>query len=351
MHSALTSAQADVNRTPDDADAHMRLAVQYHRVGRLDDAAQQAEIAAGLKPRESSALLVLADIQQHARHYDAAMRAYKTTIVRQPDNLQATVGLSYLYIMFGWPQEANSVLEPAVHANPRNPQLKVALALAYSQQSRYDAAERLLQQARQIAPQDAVLWTPLVHLYNTNHRYTDAVAVGHEALLLSPQNVALTNEVGQSYYHLNAYQEALQSFDRALALSPEDISAHYYRGLCYQRQNQTEKAIEALEFVIRNQPDFEETRHILGILYMRSHRTEEGRRLLAEAKSANIKAQKHIRAGYLVASQPHNADAHWQMAHIYLEESDNQRARVELAKTIEMDPHQEQARALLERMP
>lgn len=350
LRGALTKAQEDVVRSPGDADAHVRLAAQYHSVGRLEDAAQQAEIASGLQPRNSAPLLMLADIQQHARRYTAAIRAYRAALVRQPDSLQATVGLSYLYIMFGWPQEAEAALEPAIRANPQNPQTKVALALAYSQQSHYKEAERLLQQARQLAPQNAALWTPLVHLYNENHRFAEAIAVGRDALALTPQNVALMNEIGQSHYHLNAYPEALQAFARALALSPDDISAHYYQGLCFQRQNQPERAIAELEFVLRHQPSFEQTRQILGILYMRSHRVVEGQRLLAEAKTAATTSQKHIRAGYLVAGQPRSAAAHWQMAQIYLEESDNPRAVVELDKTLELDPHQEQARSLLERL-
>jgi tetratricopeptide (TPR) repeat protein len=350
LRGALVKAQEDVAHSPGDAGAHMQLAAQYHSVGRLEDAAQQAEIAAGLSPQDIAPLLMLADIQQHAHHFDAAIRAYKTTLVRQPGNLQASVGLSYLYVLLGWPQEADAVLEPVVRANPQNPQAKVALALSYVQQSHDKEAERLLREARQLAPQDAALWTPLVHLYNIDHRYADAVSVGRDALLLLPQNVALMDGVGQSYYHLNSYSDALQMFDRALSLSPDDIDAHYYRGLCYQKQKQREKAIEELETVLHKGQDFEQTRQILGTLYMQSHRDTEGQRLLAEAKSANLKAQERTHATYLVANQPRSAAAHWQMAQIYVQDGDRNRAIVELEKTLELDPNQEKARSLRDRL-
>lgn len=350
LRGALTRAQEEVTRSPRDAEAHLRLAAQYHSAGRLNEAAQQAEIAVGLQPQDSAALLMLADIQQHARRYDSAVRAYKTTLARQPGNLQAGVGLSYLYMMFGWPQEADALLEPAIRLNPRNPHLKVAQALAYSQENRFTEAERLLQEARRIAPEDAALWTPLVHLYNSNHRYAQAAEVGREALMLTPRNTALLDELAQSYYYLGAEQDASQMFDRALAVSPEDVGAHYYRGLWRQRQNQPEKAIEALEFVLHRQPGFEKTRQVLGVLYMHAHRTAEGERLLAEAKRDGVKLQKRARAGYLVAGHPRSAAAHWQMAQIYSEENDRPHAVVELAQTLALEPRHAEARRLLERL-
>ena len=350
LHNSLAKAQEEVTRSPGDVQAHMALAAQYHTLGRLEDAAQQAEIAVGLSPQEIAPLLLLADVQQHARHYAAAIRAYKMTLVRQSGNLQASVGLSYLYVMFGWPQDAVTLLEPVVQANPQNPQVKVALALAYVQQSNYKEVERLLLEARHLAPQEAALWTPLVHLYNLNKRYVEAAAVGRDALALLPENVPLIVETGQSYYHLNAYEDALRMLDRALTLSPDDPGAHYYRGLCYQKQNRPEKAIEDMEAVLRHNPNFEQTRQILGTLYIHRSRSAEGERLLAEVKSANDTAQTRAHIAYVVSNQPRSAAAHWQMAQTYLREKDSNRALVELDKTLELDPSREEARSLRDRL-
>src|ERR1041384_2156432 len=83
---------------------------------------------------------------------------------------------------FGWPLEAEALLQPAVRAAPDNLYLKVGLALAYLQHENYDAADRLLQEVRSKAPEDTNLWGPLLPLYNKSHRYRDAINVADDIL-------------------------------------------------------------------------------------------------------------------------------------------------------------------------
>src|SRR5438105_1174991 len=199
---ALEEARARVERHPQDAAAQLDLAERCSEAGQLDEGVRHARLAAQLWPHDPDPLLLLADLQLRARRYVAAVDAYKTALSIAPGNQRALTGLAFLYVSFGWPADAEALLEPAVRAAPTNPYLKVALAAAYTQQQEWGAAERLLLQARRLAPDRVELWSPLADLYNQSRRERDAVTVARDGLARRPGDPHLLDELGQAYYHL-----------------------------------------------------------------------------------------------------------------------------------------------------
>ena len=345
--SALRNAAAEVERHPTDARAQMQLAQTYADAGRLNEAEARAEIAAGLQPASPEPLLVLADIEQRQRRYDAAMRTFRAALAIAPSDSRARVGLTYLMISFGWPLEAEALLKPAVAETPGDPYLKAALALAYVQHDNYKEAERLLQEAKRIAPDNAALWCPLVSVYNDMRRYDQAIRTARFAMIRLPYNAAIVDELGKAYYASNDDGQAEAAFRQALAIQQDDLTAHYYLGLICQRTARIPDAVAELETVLRRDPDFKQTRKVLSQCYLRVKRTDDARKLLREADAAQARGQKHQRAGLLVAGRPTDPTAHWQMATLYYDEHNNGRALVEVRRTLELDPGHQAAKKML----
>ncbi len=344
---SLRAARDEVERNPSDVNAQIRLAQRYAEAGRLDEAETRAQIAVGLQPKALEPLLVLADVEQRARHYDAAIRAYKSALALSPADARSRIGLAYLWISFGWPQDAEALLEPSVAETPQNPYLKVALALAFVQHGDYSAAENLLQEIRRLAPEEATLWSPLVHVYNEMKRYDQAVIVARDSIARLPNDAPIVSEMGKSYYYLNDYSQAETTFRRALAIRPDDLTAHYYLALTYKRIGRLPAAVTELETVLQRNPDFEQTRQILGTLYLSTNRATEGRKLIQQTQTMQAHSQRHQRMGMLVSQKPNDPQAHWQMAAVYWDERNNGRALVEVRKTLELDPNHEAARDML----
>jgi tetratricopeptide (TPR) repeat protein len=344
---SLQAVTAQVERNPADASAQLQLAQAYAGLGRLDDAEARAQVAVGLERTNPEPLLVLADIEQRLRHYDAAMRAYTAAMAIDPGDARARVGLAYLMISFGWPLEAEALLKPAVAATPGNPYLKAALALAYVQHGDYKDAESLLLEARRIEPDNVTLWSPLVHVYNEMKRYDQAIAVGSSIIARSPKEFAVVDEIGKAYYNLNDDPHAEAAFHQALGIRPDDLTAHYFLGLLYGRTGRDADGIKELETVLAANPDFEQTRKVLARYYARANRTDDAKRLSEEAAKAEALGQKHQRAGLLVAGKPNDPAAHWQMATVYRDEHNNGRALVEVRKTLQLQPDNQAARSLL----
>jgi tetratricopeptide (TPR) repeat protein len=347
LRQALDAARTQAASHPDSAPAQLELAMRLSETGQLDEAARHARVAARLQPHDPEPLLLLADIEHRARRYDAAVDAYKAALAIAPGNQRALTGLAFLYVAFGWPFDAEALLQPAVRAAPQNTYLKVALAAAYTQQQNWDAAERLLLEARHLAPDEVTLWSPLAHLYNQTHRERDAVAVAREALARRPGDTQMLNELGEAYYQLHDLPNAMAAFRQTVAVQPDDVTAHYDLGLCYQRLNQPEEAIRELEDVRRRDADFAQTRLLLGRLYLRDGRAAEGRRLLDESRRVEAREHRQARAGLLVSIHPRSAAAHWQMALIYREQGNRGRMIVEARKVLELDPHHAAARRML----
>jgi tetratricopeptide (TPR) repeat protein len=345
---ALDDARARVERDPRDGQARLELATRLSEAGQIDEAARHAQAAADLLPRDPAPLLIRADIDRRARRYVEAVDAYRGALARAPSHQQALTGLALLYVSFGWPREAEALLEPAIRAAPQNPYLKVTLAAAYSQHESYGDAEKLLIEVRRLVPEDVSLWSPLANLYMAMRRERDVVAVAQDVLAQSPGDVAMLNELGQAYYQLHEIPQAQAALRQVLDKDPENVPAHYYLALCARSLHQPDAAIRELESVLRRDPGYEQTRLFLGRLYLASNRTAEGRQLLAAFQSEQTHALARSRAMLRVANQPRDADAHRRLARLYREQGDRPHMRVELRKVLELAPADAEARRMLE---
>lgn len=344
---ALQAAREAVVHAPASYMAHLEMAKVLKGMGRLPEAAREAQAAVRLAPDNADALLVQADIAQLGRDFIGAMAAYRACLRYHPHEPAALARLGYLYTSFAWTDEARALLEPAVRAMPQNPRLKVALALVYLQSADIRRTETLLRDARRLAPDDATIWTPLIQVYTKSRRYKEAEAIALSALQQRPDDPLLYAGLGQVYYLSGSMAQADAILHQALAREPDNVAAHYYLALVHQAANQPADALRELETVLRLNPDFEQTRLLLGQAYLQSGRGQEGRALLTAFHVQQTVNQVKVRALQRVASNPRDPERHWQMALAYQGEDNLPRMAAELDKTLSLDPTHARARRLL----
>ena len=90
--------------------------------------------------------------------------------------------------------------------------------------------------------------------------------------------------------------------------------------------------------------DYADTQLLLGQLYLRVNRVEDGRALLSKYKIAQALGEKAKHVGYLLSNRTNLPDAHFQMAQSYISMGDTAHAKLELHRTLELNPKQETAK-------
>ncbi|MBX3268848.1 MAG: hypothetical protein KF729_01220 [Sandaracinaceae bacterium] len=78
-------ARLALQRAPEDARAHLRLAAALHRLGQHAEAIERASRSVALDPRHGPSHLLLGDLQRARRRPALARRAYQTCVEQVPD--------------------------------------------------------------------------------------------------------------------------------------------------------------------------------------------------------------------------------------------------------------------------
>jgi predicted Zn-dependent protease len=346
----LDAARAAVANSPNDLSANMTLAGALVAAGKSDDALGYVRRCAEREPANVQVKLALADIYERLRrHYDA-MKTYREILALAPDTGVAINRLSWLYISYGWTTDARSVLEPAVRANPDDPHLAVELALTYLQTHDFQRCEQLLLKIRNEHPNEPELWRPLADLYMKRALFPKAIGVVRDALKLRPADPALTHSLADALFESGDIAGAQSVWQAILASDPNDLPALYGVAECYRKFGKVPEAVKELETVTRLSPGYQDSKMMLGQLLLRSGRAAEGGKLLRDYQEEHARSREYARVSLLLASKPHDPEAHFEMAGLYVAAGNPERAVVELHRVLDLDPKHDGARKLLARL-
>jgi len=180
---------------PDDPLCWHNLAITFHALGRLDEAAEQYERAITLKPDYAEAHNNLGNIYRDRGKFSVALLHLKQAVEINPDRAQAHYNLGIALVGQGSLREAED-------------EYKQALALQ---------------------PDFSDAHNNLGSLLLAQGRNEAATAHFRQAITFQPDHVEAHNNLGNALKDLGNFDEALAHYDRALALQPERAEVHYNR--------------------------------------------------------------------------------------------------------------------------
>ncbi len=108
---AIAALEELCRRAPEDPDVRYRLSVQYHAVGRLDDAIALAQDAADREPRFYSAQELLARLLYEKGDYAAAVSAARAALASDPANQTAAKTLADALVFLGQGEQAQRAVD------------------------------------------------------------------------------------------------------------------------------------------------------------------------------------------------------------------------------------------------
>jgi predicted Zn-dependent protease len=180
---------------------------------------------------------------------DAAEKAYRRVLARDPKSAPANAGLAHILIVRKQYPEAETFLRAALNQAPDDPALTAQLATVLAAQDKAEALP-LIQKLHDSHPADAAITLMLAEVLA---EAGDAVGSDHlyiGLLAKSPADPALLIGHGQNLIHQLKYADAFSVFDKATQLEP--ANADGWSGLAYAASHTNQPAVTLHALTMRS---------------------------------------------------------------------------------------------------
>jgi predicted TPR repeat methyltransferase len=211
-------------------DQAMAIAVQLHRTGHLDDAAELYRQILEQKPEYGPAL-----------HYSGVLAHQQ-----------------------GRSDEAVARLERSLEIDPDQADCYSNLCIVLREQGKLDEAVDACRHALAIDPAHANAQSNLGGLLRAQGHVADAEAAYRAAIALNPDHVDAYTNLGNLLNAQKRTREAVECFCKAITLNPAHAESRRLLGLAYCTLGEIDKAVEVFERWVEEEPENPVPRHMLA---------------------------------------------------------------------------------------
>jgi tetratricopeptide (TPR) repeat protein len=288
---ALAALQKQLQDTPRDPIALVRLGAIQERDGQLDKAVETYETALKYDPQISAIALKLAQLYASPRLNDAqkALALAKTAHDQAPDNPQASALLGQLVYRTGDCRWAASLLEDSARKLPDDPQVAFDLAWAYYGVGRVADAKTLMQKvasgdASSSKAEDAKRFLTTVAAAEDPTRAAAFASDAQKMLAADPAYVPALMVSASVQEAQGSYQKALDTYNQILSRFPLFTPATRNLGLLYfAHLNEDQKAYDLTLKAREAFPQDPDVAKALGVLTYRKGNYSRAAQLLKES--------------------------------------------------------------------
>jgi tetratricopeptide (TPR) repeat protein len=288
FNEALVRAVQTLERDEQNVDAQVLSGRALTRLARVDDAIAQLESAVAIDHRPS-AYAALGDARLAAGDRDGAEAAFRASVSRAPQSVDARLALAQYLAATNRTGEAEQQLLQAVSANASSEAANRALASFYITTGRDRAAEPYLRTAAAQPNQTLKSSLALADYYAAAHRYDDARAVldglssGPTATPAKVRRAAIELETGSA-------ANARQIIDGVLKKRPSG-EAWAIDAQLLVREGKPDEALTSARAAIDLDPTLASAHYVIGTIEL-----ERGRLSAAEAAFHQVLRQQRLTA-------------------------------------------------------
>jgi len=258
-------------KSPDSANAHYNLGVEYISLRQSDRAMAEFQAAVRLKPDASEAHNDLGFAYASEGQWERAIAEYQTAVRLKPDNAKAHNNLGVAYASQGQADRAATEYQTAVRLKPDFVKAYYNLANVYASQGQMEKAVAEYQTVLRLKPDYAEAHNNLGTAYASQGQMDRATEEYETALRLRPDNAKAHNNLGTVYRSQGQMDRAVAEYETALRLRPDYAEAHYNLAIAYGLQSHLDKAAAEYQTTLRLKPDFRDARQRLNDIVSRQH--------------------------------------------------------------------------------
>ncbi len=213
-----------------------------------------------MTPAQLQRLIQEAVEHHRAGNLDLAAQLYARVRQILPNNFDAVQLSGVIELQQGRPVEAVTFLTQAMKLNPRSAVCAMRLGVALNACGRITESERYSRLAVQLEPNFAEGWSNLASTLKSQDRLMEAIECHHRALTLKPDFAMGWYNYGLTLCIFGRFAEALRAHDRALAADPTYAKGHYGRAQALQQSYRIPEAVAAYDQFLAREPDCHEAR-------------------------------------------------------------------------------------------
>ncbi len=206
--------------------AKMRIANNYHEMGRTDEAIKIARSMAETRPHDPAPVRAIGDYLRASERYKEAIPEYDEAIRRagpaQPGHWRLFYTRGIVLEREKHYQRAEADFLRALELQPDQPFVLNYLGYSWIEQRRnYDRAQKMIQKAVSLRPNDGYIIDSLGWVYYQLGKYDDAVTELERAVEYRPEDPVINDHLGDAYWQVGRRKEATFQWRHALSLNPE----------------------------------------------------------------------------------------------------------------------------------
>lgn len=242
---------------------------------------------------------------------------------------RSTIGLCYmLFLMLFFSCASVPTIEDIKKAETLN-----NLGYAYLNDGKINEAFTEFQKALVLNPNNKETLNYLGYISTRFKKYNEAVSYYKRAISLDPNYAEAVHNLGVTYADMEDWDEAIKYFKAALSNQVYSTPAQAYSnlGYAYYRKGDFVNAEKSLRDALLRNPVFPMAMYILGLVYIEKNNDNSA---IEEFKKA-------------IGILPDYADAHWELAKIYLRTGQKARALKHFEVVAEKDSNMARRREAL----
>jgi tetratricopeptide (TPR) repeat protein len=255
IREAVTAAQDQVTKNPDDIEAHALLGKVYLRsLGDMQSqqSGQMLQLAIGeyeklaqLKPDDVETHLLLG--QLYGLNHDSAKAEAEFKLAQKIDanSEEVALNMARLYSEQGDPKRAAEVLN-AIPVDDRSPRIEFALGASYEQLKKNKDAIAAYHRALDMDPDNLDTERGLANALLADQQLDEALKVLNGIVAAEPQDAQSQIHISEIQRQQGHYDLALKTLEKAKTLAPESLELTYNEALIYDSLGRYDDAIGVL---------------------------------------------------------------------------------------------------------
>ncbi len=322
LEEALAAFGRALEKDPDSAYLHQKLAAGLIRAGRPQESLAHAARALELDPEDPRTRIFLGQLYRMQRDVEAA-EATLLDESGEPFNEEAGALLYQVYLESDLGEKAIAIALWMVAAEGDENAARAALARAYAQTGQFEKAEAELRRALAADPGNLQIYAQLARLARERGETNAEQRIYREILELRPHHHATLMALADVQLGENDAEGALRTLSEIEAHYPNDMRSVVRLGFLYYEAESFRESEARFETFLATEPDDYEVRFFLGIV----------RRQMGDDDAGAIEAFSAI-----PEQSDHFAEARTQLAVLFEREADFARALEEIERAVAANP-------------
>lgn len=226
-HGKRSGAQHGNPAIPAQVAQALRLAMQAHQAGKIEDAAKRYRAILAVAPQQADALHYLGVAQFQLGHHQDALTLIAAALKLVPDYVDARNNLGNVLKECGQLAEAEVAYKAVLAARPDFLSAHNNLGVVLAAQRRFDEAIAAYRQAIAQNVDYAEAWHNLGNALKKNGEVEEALSAYRHAILLAPYTTSAYYDLGRTLATHRRFDEALEVYRKWQTLEPDNpVVAH-----------------------------------------------------------------------------------------------------------------------------